>query len=89
MGVRALLLLPGRDAWLLGRLLLPSREAPKESRLVPDSLALCIVDAAEACDARLRLLRTVTVLGICPMALAVRGLARGGVVVGAGNLDLV
>lgn len=46
------------DARLLGRLLLGSRlVTPKDSRLTPEST----VDAA---DARLRLLRTVTVLGI-------------------------
>lgn len=55
---------------------------------MPDSLAVGIDDAADACDVRFRLLLMVTVLGICPRALAARGLARGGVVVGAGNFDL-
>lgn len=86
-----LLLLPGlwdaTEARLLGRLL-GSRDTPKDKRLTPGSPVL-IAELVEACDVRLLLLLTVTVLGMwCPIALAFRGLARGGVCVGAGSLDL-
>jgi hypothetical protein len=91
-----LLLLPGlccdaTDARLLGRLPLASREPdgmPKESRLTPDSVKPLTDEAFEAPDARFLVLRTVTVFGMWwPSALPLRGLARGGVLVGAGSFD--
>jgi hypothetical protein len=91
-------LLSGRPAWddtdarLLGRLLVGSRELdmPNESRLTPPESAApwLTEDAAEACEERFLLLRNVTLLGMwCPNALPFRGLARGGVFVGAGSLE--
>lgn len=96
--MRLLLLLPGRgapgsdeiDARLLGRLYGVSRElpTPNESRLTPDWEASCTDDVAETCEVRFLALRSVTVFGTwCPRALPLRGLARGGVLVGAGSLD--
>ena len=98
--MRVLLLLPGRanpvcddtEARLLGRLPPPgSFEAdgiPKERRLTPDSFVSAMDEAAEACDVRLRELLRVTLFGTqWPSALPLRGLARGGVCVGAGSLD--
>jgi hypothetical protein len=95
-----LLLLSGRwtagcddiEARLLGRLLLGSREdagIPNESRLTPESVAPGLTeDAADACDVRVLVLLRVTLFGMwCPSALPFRGLARGGVFVGAGSLD--
>lgn len=77
------------EARLLGRLLLGSRDTPNDRRLTPESPLAFMAELVEACDVRLLLLRTVTVLGMwCPSALAFRGLARGGVFVGAGSLDL-
>jgi hypothetical protein len=93
------LLLSGRppgwdetDARLLGRLPVGSREElgiPNDSRLTPESAAPWLTeDAADACDVRFLLLRIVTLFGMwCPNALPFRGLARGGVFVGAGSLD--
>jgi len=80
------------DARLLGRLLLGSREdvgIPNERRLTPESGASAREDAADAWEVRFLLLRRVTLpLDMwCPMALPFRGLARGGVFVGAGSLD--
>jgi len=45
-------------------------------------------EVVDACDVRFLELLSVTVLGTwCPMALPLRGLARGGVLVGAGSLE--
>jgi len=78
------------DARLLGRLLHASRElaTPNESRLTPDWEASLMDEVVDACDVRFLELLSVTVLGTwCPMALPLRGLARGGVLVGAGSLE--
>lgn len=78
------------EARLLGRLLDGSREleTPNDNRLTPDWGTSFMEEAVEACEVRFLVLLTVTVLGTwCPMALPLRGLARGGVLVGAGSLD--
>lgn len=62
---------------------------PKERRLTPDSPPPVTDDAADACEVRFLVLLRVTLLGMwwCPIALPLRGLARGGVLVGAGSLE--
>lgn len=75
-----------RDARLLGRLVLAFDGTPNESRLMPPLAISWTEDAeVEACDARFL---TATELGrYWPAALGTRGLARGGVDVGAGSLE--
>ena len=86
------LFIPDWDARLLGRLLLGSRDEPdgipNERRETPDSVKPFTDEAFEAPEGRFLLLRTVTVFGMWwPSALPLRGLARGGVLVGAGSFD--
>jgi hypothetical protein len=75
----------GIDARLPGRLL---SDAPNESWLTPEAISWTDEAVDEAWDVRFRLLLTVTEFEMLwlPMALVVRGLARGGDM-GAGSLE--